>query len=129
MVSTSVDRDVWPLRQPSATVLEAVNIQLGDVATDVLGTSGRASLKALIAGERDVERAALQRHLREDRPIAAEEPVTSVDNAPSGPAFSVLQTLQLRNSLHNLAIEHVYAVSTVRKTVASQREKCRSAKS
>jgi transposase len=34
-------------------VLETANIKLGDVATDVLGGSGRAMLKALIAGERD----------------------------------------------------------------------------
>jgi transposase len=36
-------------------VLETANIKLGDVATDVLGASGRAMLKALIAGERDAE--------------------------------------------------------------------------
>jgi hypothetical protein len=34
-------------------VLETANIKLGDVATDVLGVSGRAMLKVLIAGERD----------------------------------------------------------------------------
>jgi transposase len=34
-------------------VLETANIKLGDVATDVLGASGRAMLKALIAGERN----------------------------------------------------------------------------
>jgi transposase len=34
-------------------VLETANITLGDVATDVLGASGRAMLKALSAGERD----------------------------------------------------------------------------
>lgn len=34
-------------------VLETANIKLGDVATDVLGVSGRAMLKALISGERD----------------------------------------------------------------------------
>jgi transposase len=34
-------------------VLETANIKLGDVATDVLGASGRAMLKALIEGERD----------------------------------------------------------------------------
>jgi transposase len=36
-------------------VLETANIKLGNVATDVLGASGRAMLKALIAGERDAE--------------------------------------------------------------------------
>lgn len=36
-------------------VLETANIKLGDVATDVLGASGRAMVKALIAGERDAE--------------------------------------------------------------------------
>jgi transposase len=39
-------------------VLETANIKLGDVATDVLGASGRAMLKALIAGERDAVRLA-----------------------------------------------------------------------
>jgi transposase len=34
-------------------ILESANIKLGNVATDVLGTSGRAMLRALIAGERD----------------------------------------------------------------------------
>lgn len=33
--------------------LETANIKLGDVASDVLGVSGRAILKALVAGERD----------------------------------------------------------------------------
>ena len=36
-------------------VLETANIKLGNVATDVLGTSGRAMLKALIGGERNAE--------------------------------------------------------------------------
>jgi len=39
-------------------VLETANIKLGDVATDVLGASGRAILTALIAGERDAEKLA-----------------------------------------------------------------------
>lgn len=47
-------------------VLETANIKLGDVATDVLGASGRAMLHALIAGERDPDRLAAlaQGHLR-----------------------------------------------------------------
>ncbi|HXW06014.1 MAG TPA: IS110 family transposase [Vicinamibacterales bacterium] len=50
-------------------VLETANIKLGDVATDVLGVSGRAMLKGLIAGERDpTTLAALARgRLREKR--------------------------------------------------------------
>ena len=36
-------------------VLEDANIKLGSVATDVLGTSGRAMLRALIAGETKAE--------------------------------------------------------------------------
>ena len=36
-------------------VLEDANIKLGSVATDVLGTSGRAMLRALIAGETNAE--------------------------------------------------------------------------
>ena len=39
-------------------VLETANIKLGDVASDVFGASGRAMLKALIAGERDAAKLA-----------------------------------------------------------------------
>ncbi len=39
-------------------ILESANIKLGNVATDVLGSSGRAMVKALIAGERDAVRLA-----------------------------------------------------------------------
>jgi transposase len=39
-------------------LLETANIKLGDVASDVFGASGRAMLKALIAGERDAEKLA-----------------------------------------------------------------------
>jgi len=39
-------------------LLELANIKLGNVATDVLGASGRAMFDALIAGERDGERLA-----------------------------------------------------------------------
>jgi transposase len=55
-------------------VLETANIKLGDVATDVLGVSGRAMLKGLIAGERDpTTLAALARgRLREKRAALAD---------------------------------------------------------
>jgi transposase len=55
-------------------VLETANIKLGDVASDVLGVSGRAMLKALIAGERDPQTlAALARgRLQEKRAALAE---------------------------------------------------------
>ncbi len=39
-------------------LLELANIKLGNVATDVLGASGRAMMDALIAGERDAEQLA-----------------------------------------------------------------------
>lgn len=39
-------------------VFETANIKLGDVASDVLGASGRAMLRAIIAGERDPEKLA-----------------------------------------------------------------------
>jgi transposase len=39
-------------------VLEDANLKLASVATDPLGVSGRAMLKAIIAGERDVEKLA-----------------------------------------------------------------------
>ena len=55
-------------------VLETANIKLGDVATDVLGTSGRAMLKALIAGERDAAAlAGLARGRLRDKRLALEE--------------------------------------------------------
>ncbi len=55
-------------------VLETANIKLGDVATDVLGTSGRAMLKALVAGERDAQALAQRAlgRLREKRPALEE---------------------------------------------------------
>jgi transposase len=48
-------------------VLEDANIKLGDVASDVLGASGRAMLQAMVAGERDPVRLAglAQGRLRE----------------------------------------------------------------
>ena len=46
---------VTPGSQPRQKVLGAASIKLANVATDVLGASGRAMLKALIAGERDAE--------------------------------------------------------------------------
>lgn len=39
-------------------VLEDANIKLASVATDALGASGRAMLKAIIAGEQDTEKLA-----------------------------------------------------------------------
>ena len=55
-------------------VLETANIKLGDVATDVLGASGRAMLKALIAGERDAAAlAGLARGRLRDKRLALEE--------------------------------------------------------
>jgi transposase len=39
-------------------ILEGANIKLGDVASDVLGVSGRAMIRAIIAGEDDPERLA-----------------------------------------------------------------------
>src|SRR5262249_12300528 len=56
------------------TVLETANIKLGDVATDVLGASGRAMLKALIVGERSATALAelAQRRLRDKRAALAE---------------------------------------------------------
>jgi transposase len=55
-------------------VLETANIKLGDVATDVLGVSGRAMLKSLVAGERDPGRLADLAHgvLRKKRDALVE---------------------------------------------------------
>jgi transposase len=53
--------------------LEGANLKLGDVATDVLGVSGRQILRALIAGESDPAALAelAQGRLREKRPALA----------------------------------------------------------
>jgi transposase len=50
-------------------ILETANIKLGDVATDVLGVSGRAMIEAMIEGERDTARMAdlAKRSLRKKR--------------------------------------------------------------
>jgi len=50
-------------------ILETANIKLGDVATDVLGVSGRAMIEAMIAGERDTAQMAelAKRSLRKKR--------------------------------------------------------------
>ena len=47
-------RDVHRIQK----VLEGVHIKLGSVISDVLGISGRAMLRALAQGEKDVERLA-----------------------------------------------------------------------
>jgi transposase len=51
-------------------VLEDTNIKLGSVATDILGTSGREMIRALIAGEKDPEKLAelARQRLREKIP-------------------------------------------------------------
>jgi transposase len=55
-------------------VLETANIKLGDVATDVLGASGRDMLKALIAGERDaIALAGLARGRLREKRVALEQ--------------------------------------------------------
>jgi len=42
-------------------VLEAANIKLASVATDIMGVSGRAMLKAIIAGDKNPEEMANER--------------------------------------------------------------------
>jgi len=41
--------------------LEAANIKLASVATDIMGVSGRAMLKAIIAGDKNPEEMADER--------------------------------------------------------------------
>jgi transposase len=55
-------------------LLEDANLKLGSVATDILGTSGRAMLRALVAGETDPIRLAdlAQRRLRAKIPALQE---------------------------------------------------------
>ena len=52
-------------------VLEDANIKLAGVATDILGTSGRAMIRALIAGETDPARMAelARRRMRAKIPL------------------------------------------------------------
>ncbi len=51
-------------------LIESANIKLGQVATDVLGVSGRQMLRALAAGERDAEKLSefARRRMRSKRP-------------------------------------------------------------
>jgi transposase len=51
-------RDQTAVANRIQKVLEDANIKLGDVASDVLGVSGRAMIRAIIAGEDDPERLA-----------------------------------------------------------------------
>src|SRR4029079_345524 len=55
-------------------VLEGANIKLGDVASDVLGASGRAMIEAIIAGQDDPDRLAelAKRRLRSKIPALKE---------------------------------------------------------
>ena len=74
-------------------ILETANIKLGDVATDVLGVSGRAMIEAMIAGERDTAQMAelAKRSLRKKREGVAGGAERAVHGAPwvysaAGPA-------------------------------------------
>jgi transposase len=51
-------RDQTAVANRIQKVLEGANIKLGDVASDVLGVSGRAMIGAIIAGQEDPERLA-----------------------------------------------------------------------
>ena len=71
--------------------LEAANLKLASVVTDITGKSGRAILRALIAGETEPTRlAALGRRTaaREDSPVGAGagRPVRTAPALPGGPA-------------------------------------------
>ena len=65
-------------------VLEDAGIKLDSVASDVLGVSGRAMLRALIDGERDPERAggAGQGHAAQEDPAAARSAARPVQRPP-----------------------------------------------
>ena len=75
--------------------LEGANIKLGDVASDVLGTSGRAILAALVAGRTDVAALAdlAQGRLRDKR--------TSLERALAG-RISAHQRFLLAEQLRHL---------------------------
>ncbi len=70
-------------------VLETANIKLGDVATDVVGVSGRAMIEAMIEGERDTARMAelAKRSLGKKRDALQEA------RGPRGPRRCVLPRL------------------------------------
>ena len=74
-------------------ILEGANIKLGDVASDVMGTSGRAMLKELAAGNTDVVAMAelAQSNLRKKREQLAEALTGSV-----GPHQRFLLESQIR---------------------------------
>jgi transposase len=55
---TEMVRDRAAVANRIQKVLEDANIKLGDVASDVLGVSGRAMIRAIIAGQDDPERLA-----------------------------------------------------------------------
>jgi transposase len=55
---TELIRDRAAVANRIQKVLEDANIKLGDVASDVLGASGRAMIQAIIAGEEDPSRLA-----------------------------------------------------------------------
>jgi transposase len=63
---TQLIRDRATVANRIQKVLEDANIELGDVASDVLGASGRAMIRAIIAGEDDPDHSArlAERRLR-----------------------------------------------------------------
>jgi transposase len=67
---TELVRDQAAVANRIQKVLEDANIKLGDVASDVLGVSGRAMIRAIIDGQDDVERLAdlAKRRLRDKIP-------------------------------------------------------------
>jgi transposase len=71
---TQLVREISRHTQRLQKTLEDANIKLSEVISDVLGTSGRAMLQALIAGETDPERlAALAHHrIRASRAVLVE---------------------------------------------------------
>jgi transposase len=66
----SVQDDITRVANRIHKILEDANIKLGNVATDILGVSGRAMLRALIDGERDAGKLAelAKRGLRQKIP-------------------------------------------------------------
>ena len=57
-----VEQASWVQRMQKA--LMQMNIQLAEVLSDVMGTTGQAIIRAIVAGERDAEALARHRHSR-----------------------------------------------------------------
>ena len=92
--------------------LQAANIKLGSVLSDIIGASGRAILDALAAGESDPERLA-DPEPRGDAAAIEREP----DQAPSAEVTAAMRA-RLRNVGHGNCLEADPGVQALHESVA-----------